>query len=147
MPEYQVSNFGNIKNPNGMALSPFVTSNGYRKINIRGKGCYVHRLVAETFVANPFNLPQVNHKDGDKLNNRVENLEWVTNSENVRHIIALKGSSNHTGYPTEVIEKKSGKKFVSIAAAARYFKLNPSTIYKSVHENRSVKNGRRFEVV
>lgn len=106
----------------------------------------MHRLVAETFVANPFNLPQVNHKDGDKLNNRADNLEWVTNSENVRHIIALKGS-NHTGYPIEVIEKKSGKKFVSVAAAARYFKLNPSTIRKSMHENRSVKNGRRFEAV
>lgn len=106
----------------------------------------MHRLIAETFVANPFNSPQVNHKDGDKLNNRAENLEWVTNSENMKHIIALRGD-NHTGYPTEVIEKKSGKKFVSIAAAARYFKLNPSTISKSVRENRAIKNGRKFEVV
>lgn len=146
MPEYQASNFGNLRNPNGMVLSPFITSNGYKKINIRRKGYYVHRLIAETFVANPFNSPQVNHKDGDKLNNRAENLEWVTNSENMKHIIALRGD-NHTGYPTEVIEKKSGKKFVSIAAAARYFKLNPSTISKSVRENRAIKNGRKFEVV
>lgn len=61
----------------------------YRTVSIflDGKqvGRYFHRLVAEAFIPNPENKPCVNHKDGNKLNNKVENLEWVTFSENVKH--------------------------------------------------------------
>ena len=45
----------------------------------------MHRLVAQTFVSNPNNLPQVNYKDGNKLNNNINNLEWVTNAQNTQH--------------------------------------------------------------
>ena len=49
------------------------------------KSYYIHRLVAQTFIPNPENKPQVNHKDGNKLNNHIDNLEWVTQSENMIH--------------------------------------------------------------
>lgn len=65
---------------------------GYPRVTIEdNKGNkltrFVHRLVAITFIPNPYNKPQVNHKDGNKLNSNVDNLEWVTNSENSAHAI------------------------------------------------------------
>ena len=65
------------------------TKEGYRMVvlTVNGKKIYknVHRLVAENFLPNPEHKPEVNHKDGDKLNNQVSNLEWCTSSENQEH--------------------------------------------------------------
>jgi hypothetical protein len=58
---------------------------GYPRVELYGKGVYVHRLVAEAFIDNPHNKLYVNHKDGNISNNCVDNLEWVTASENARH--------------------------------------------------------------
>lgn len=61
----------------------------YYKARIGGKYCFIHRVVAETYLDNPKNLPQVNHKDGNRLNNSVSNLEWVSAKENVQHCLRL----------------------------------------------------------
>lgn len=73
----------------GKILNFRIGNTGYYRIKLCKNGtakyCFVHRLVASTFLDNPYNLPQVNHKDGNRLNNNIDNLEWVTMSENVRH--------------------------------------------------------------
>lgn len=84
---YQVSNLGNVKNClNGRILKSSNDKDGYKQINLRKNGVYktykVHRLIAQSFIPNPNNLPQVNHKDEDKANNNVDNLEWCTNYYN-----------------------------------------------------------------
>lgn len=60
-------------------------NNGYKTVTINGKTNYVHRLIALTFIPNPNNLPCINHKDENKLNNNVENLEWCTHEYNMNY--------------------------------------------------------------
>ena len=87
---YSVSNIGNIRNDQtNKILSKYVSHKGYEVIYLCNKGkrknMKVHRLVAIAFIPNVENKPQVNHKDGNKLNNNVDNLEWVTCKENINH--------------------------------------------------------------
>ena len=95
--KYYVSNLGNVKYKRngvfGKIYKPYVR-NGYKSLTLNILGHYkqysVHRLVAMAWIPNPKNKPQVNHIDGNKLNNRVDNLEWNTASENIKHAIRIK---------------------------------------------------------
>lgn len=98
---YEVSNLGRVRSlPRydrlgrfhaGKVLSDCDNGSGYRVVgfNVNGKQCMktIHKLVATAFIDNPENKPCVNHIDGNKLNNNVTNLEWVTYSENMYHAV------------------------------------------------------------
>jgi len=91
---YSISNFGNVySHLTEKLLNPFVDSDGYFQVMLRGSKKAitrrVHRLVAEAFIHNPENKSQVNHIDGNKSNNVLENLEWNTPFENVIHSVEL----------------------------------------------------------
>lgn len=89
-PNYTISDKGEIVNTNtNKELKPYIRKDGYVVATLSKGGkkykCYLHRLVAETFIPNPDNLPQVNHKDEDKTNNCVSNLEWITSKDNCNY--------------------------------------------------------------
>lgn len=109
---YEVSNKGRIKSKHygkKVFLKTQKTYDGYitTKLSIGGnsKRCSLHRLVAIAFLGNPENKPQVNHKDGNKLNNYMDNLEWVTAQENVIHAwkTGLKGNTVYF-FEKEIVE-------------------------------------------
>lgn len=102
---YEVSNFGRVRSldrvvnlsnnvfrpTKGTIIHPALKPNGYLHLSLKRDGTkkmfYVHRLVALHFIDNPCDKPEVNHIDFDKTNNRVDNLEWTSRSENNRHSI------------------------------------------------------------
>ena len=102
---YQISNKGRIKSfkvcPSGKIMSLCNQTGDYIRFVLQKHGrnkktVLVHRLVAKVFIPNPLNLPVVNHKDGNKQNNSVDNLEWCTRSQNTSHAFKT-GLRNYNG--------------------------------------------------
>lgn len=89
--KYQVSNYGNVKSLNyrrtktEKVLKPWDAGRGYLQVVFTRKKYAIHRLVAETFISNPNHYSDVNHIDGNKKNNHVDNLEWCTRKHNIQH--------------------------------------------------------------
>lgn len=102
-------------------LAPRKNSNGYFFVNLTYKKEIknepAHRIIAVSFIPNPENKPQVNHKDGNKLNNHVSNLEWCTRSENMKHAFKL-GLCKNTLKAVKINGTINGKKTIAIAIEA-----------------------------
>ena len=85
-PNYEINKLGQVRNKTSKKiLSQSLSSKGYYQINIANKSRRIHKLLAETFISNPLNLETVNHINGNKLDNNLSNLEWLSRSENVKH--------------------------------------------------------------
>lgn len=138
--KYQVSNRGNVKSLNyrrtgkEKILKGSDDGTGYLRVGLwkdgNAKECTIHRLVAQAFLPNPDNLPQINHKDEDKYNNCVENLEWCSSQYNMTYNDRAKKVGNKLSRPVIGINKVSGLivEFASAHEASRQLGISQSNI-------------------
>ena len=132
---YQISNLGNVRScysGHWKFLKLSLVRDGYLKASIRTDGkqqsCFVHRLVAEAFIPNPDCKKFVNHKNGIKTDNRVENLEWCTCSENIKHAYDNKLEIH---YSRKIKCVNTGLVYRSIEEAAKQTGIKYSNVYQS----------------
>lgn len=136
---YQVSNFGRVRSlkfgkervlKNGMGS---MDGSGYYKIDLCKNGKIyhkrIHRLVAAAFIDNPNNFDCINHINGIKTDNRVENLEWITCKENNIHAIRIGLKKEFTGKKKSIHCPELNMNFESINDAARYFNCHHMSIH------------------
>ena len=137
---YQVNQFGEVKSlPKQIGLGyitkekilkPRCNNSGYLIVNLSkdGKGLNktVHRLVAKAFIPNPEGLPEIDHIDGDKTNNVVENLQWISHVENNRK------KTTGIGIPKRVENVETGEIFETMTAAADKYNVSKVAISNAV---------------
>lgn len=149
-PRIMVSNKGNVVSCKGGACHPLKVSHnnwGYQKVGaVHGSPQLVHRMVAETWIPNPNNHTQVNHINGDKDDNSVENLEWATPSQNIRHAYRTGLKKGYAkGTPIRVVE--TGEVFESQAECARRLGCDQGNIAHCLAGRQSTHHGYHFEYV
>ncbi len=150
---YEVSSRGQFRNKKvNRILRGTVKPDGYQRVEIvingKRQSIYRHRGVAETFLENPENLPIVNHKDLNKSNNRVENLEWVTSAENNKH--AIRNGRKIFSRAVNQLDKITNEiiqTFPSIARAAKEIAGNKHCISNCANGKIKTSAGFKWELV
>lgn len=140
---YKVSNLGRIRNcKSGKLVMQSITINGYKRITLykdgKPKTKLVHRIVAESFLNNPFDYNIVNHIDGNKLNNIVTNLEWCTQSQNILHHYKGNIAKSTTKYIILKIAQNGTtiSKYSNILGAARANNIKYEELKKIISSSR-----------
>lgn len=150
-PNYEVSSHGRVRNRiTGRILKPTLAK-GYPRVvlcnNLVYKPFTVHRLVADVFFDGDHSSLQVNHIDGNKLNNFIGNLEWVTVSENLKHAYKIGLKKPPCPNPRRVRIIETGEIFDSISECARYINGSKRHIGECVDGIRNSHKGYHFESV
>lgn len=150
---YQVSNKGNVRSITcnrckGVVLKQQLSKKGYNRIRVglpAGEkfSFSVHRLVAKSFIPNPNNLPQVNHKNGIKTDNRVENLEWCTRSYNVNYGSRIEKQRKALIKPVVAYSKayEFVKEFDSLVDASKFAKVDATNISRACRKEGRISGG------
>lgn len=117
---YRVSNKGRISNFKRI-LTPTDNGKGYLIIGLCKDGkrnnFYIHRLVAEAFIDNPENKPVVNHKDYNRANNNVNNLEWITQKDNINHSVV------NMRHKKAITHSNTGERYISYRASKNLYRV------------------------
>lgn len=141
---YSITEDGEVySDRRGKYLKQYQTPKGYKTVHLSvgncSKGFQVHRLVAEAFIPNPNNYPQVNHKDENPSNNHVSNLEWVTAEENINYRSHNSNMIKTQSYPVLCVELN--KMFLNARIAASEFNLNRQNIQACCNGKRGTCGG------
>lgn len=135
--KYYITNMGRVWSTiSNKWLAPTINQRGNHKRFVVSLGRknkkYIHRLVAEAFIPNPQNLPEVDHIDGNGLNNKVENLRWCTHDINMQNSITKERIKKNSGFFVEIEEIATGKLFYGYEDVAKNFGVCKETVRKHV---------------